>query len=184
VLTADPGATLFLFAPEDDVQAAFLAVASAEQDELCCSAYAYTLQPLVDAMIANHKRGLSQFVLADLSQSRGPADHRALVEVIDAGIDVVIGTAPSGNILHSKYLLGKSQSAVFTGSYNFSASAAVQDNCSQVFTSAPVWTAFRAHFDTARSWVAANEPQDQIRAAVANGTVDALRLPVPLLTEQ
>ena len=64
------------------------------------------------------------------SRSRGPAGKAALTTLIDYGVDVVIGTAPSGNILHSKYLLGKSSSSVFSGSYNFSASAAVQDNCS------------------------------------------------------
>ena len=64
-----------------------------------------------------------------------------------------------------------------------SASAAVQDNASQVFTSEAVWAAFRAHFETARAWVVANEPQDQIKAAVAAGTVDSLQLAVPVKLE-
>ena len=175
------GSTTFLFAPADDVQGEILAFASGEQTELCVGAYAFTLAPLVAAMLANHQRGLSQLVLADLSQSRGAPDHAALVEVINAGIDTVIGTAPSGNILHSKYLLGKSQQSVFSGSYNFSASAAVQDNCSQVFTDQLVWQAFRAHFDAARTWVVAHEPQDQIKAAVVAGVdVATLKLAVPV----
>ena len=181
MITADPGQVEFLFAPADDVAAAFLALATAEQEELCVGAYAFTLPALVDAMKANHDRGLSQFVLADLSQSRGPAGKAALTTLIDYDVDVVIGTAPSGNILHSKYLLGKSSSSVFSGSYNFSASAAVQDNASQVFTSETVWTAFRTHFETARAWVVANEPQDQIKASVAAGTVETLKLAVPLV---
>lgn len=180
MIVTDPGSVEFLFAPEDDVIGAALGVVTGDQEEVCVGAYAYTLAALVDAMIANHQRGLAQFVLADLSQSRGPAGHAALVRIINAGIDTAIGTAPSGNILHSKYVLGKSQRKVFSGSYNFSQSAAVQDNASQVFTSQQVWAAFRAHFDTARSWVLANEPQDQIKAAVAAGTVDSLKLSVPL----
>lgn len=183
MIAADPGSVEFYFAPEDDHAAAFLALAEAEQDELCCGAYAFTLPALVAAMKANHDRGLAQQVLADLSQSRGAAGHLALTALIDYGVDVVIGTAPSGNILHSKYLLGKSQGKVYSGSYNFSASAAVQDNCSQVFTSETVWAAFRAHFETARAWVVANEPQDQIKAAVAAGTVDSLQLAVPVKLE-
>lgn len=178
--SVDPGSVEFYFAPEDDHAAAFLALAEAEQDELCCGAYAFTLPALVAAMKANHDRGLAQQVLADLSQSRGAAGHLALTALIDYGVDVVIGTAPSGNILHSKYLLGKSQTKVYSGSYNFSASAAIQDNASQIFTNAVVWSTFRAHFQTARDWVVANEPQDQIKAAVAAGTVDQLKLAVPV----
>lgn len=180
MITVDPGPVELLFAPEDDVASAFVGVVSGDQAEVCVSAYAFTLPALVNAIIANHQRGLLQYVLADLSQSRGAANHLALTQIINAGVDTVIGTAPSGNILHSKYVLGKSQAKVFSGSYNFSVSAAVQDNCSQVFTSEDVWAAFRAHFDTARSWVVANEPQDQIKAAVAAGTVDSLALSVPL----
>ena len=178
------GSTTFYFAPADPVQAEIVSFAAAEQTELCVGAYAFTLGPLVDAMIANHQRGLAQLVLADLSQSRGAPDHAALVQIINAGIDTVIGTAPSGNILHSKYLLGKSQQSVFSGSYNFSASAAVQDNCSQVFTDQLVWQGFRAHFDAARTWVVANEPQDQIKAAIVAGIdVATLKLSVPVRFE-
>lgn len=175
------GSTTFLFAPADPVQAEIVTFTAAEQTELCVGAYAFTLAPLVAALLANHQRGLAQLVLADLSQSRGTPDHAALVQIINAGIDTVVGTAPSGNILHSKYLLGKSQQSVFSGSYNFSQSAAVQDNCSQVFADQLVWTAFRSHFDSARAWVVANEPQDQIKAAIVAGTpLEALRLSVPI----
>lgn len=178
------GATTFFFAPADDVRGEILSFAQAEKTELCVGAYAFTLEPLVEALLANHQAGIVQYVLADLSQSRGHPDHAALVEVINAGIDTTIGTAPSGNILHSKYLLGKGQAAVFSGSYNFSASAAVQDNCSQRFADATVWTAFRSHFDAARSWVIANEPQDQIKGAVVAGTpLEALHLKVPVRFE-
>lgn len=181
MITTDPGSVEFLFAPQDDVIGGALGVVQAEQTEVCVGAYALTLAALVTDLVANHQRGVAQFVLADLSQSRGPSGHAALVQIINAGIDTVIGTAPSGNILHSKYVLGQSQSKVFSGSYNFSQSAAVQDNCSQVFTSAQVWTEFRAHFTAARAWVIANEPQDQIKAAIVAGVdVSTLKYSVPV----
>ena len=174
------GSTTFLFAPTDDVRGELVALAAAERQEVCVGAYAFTLAPLVQALLANHAAGVAQFVLADLSQSRGAPDHAALLQIIGAGIDTTIGTAPSGNILHSKYILAQGQQAVFSGSYNFSASAAAQDNASQIFHDQLVWQAFRAHFEASRAWVLANEPQDQIKAAVAAGTVDRLRLSVPV----
>ena len=178
------GSTTFYFAPADPVQAEILAFAAAEQTELCVGAYALTLAPLVADLLANHARGLTQQVLCDLSQEQGHYEHPAVVQLINAGVDVVIGTAPSGNILHSKYLLGKSQQAVFSGSYNFSASAAIQDNCSQLFADQLVWQAYRSHFDVARAWVVANEPQDQIKGAIAAGVrLETLRFSVPVRFE-
>lgn len=169
MITVDPGAVEFLFAPEDDVATAFLQGAAAEQTELCVLAYSFTLATLVGQLLANHKRGLLQYVLADLSQSKDGEDHAALVQVFTAGIPTLIGTAPSGNILHSKVMLGESQNLVFTGSYNFSQSAAVEDNAAQVFVDLVVWQAFRAHFQTAWQFVAQHEPQDQLKAALAAG---------------
>lgn len=181
MIISTPSQVEFLFAPQDDVIGAALGVVTGETAEVCVGAYAFTLTTLVTALKANHDKGLSQFVLADLTQSQSSYDKTALVALINYGIDVTIGTAPSGDILHSKYILGKAVGKVFTGSYNFSTSAAVQDNCSQVFTSTDVWTAFRSHFDAARSWVLANEPQDQIKAAVVAGTdLTTLKLAVPV----
>ena len=164
----------FYFAPQDPVQEAIVQFAANEKTELCIGAYALTLKPLLAQVKANHAAGITQYVLCDLSQEQGHYEHPEIVDLIDSGIDVVIGTAPSGNILHSKYLLGKSQQAVFTGSYNFSASAAVQNNCSQTFTGLDVWTQFRSHFDEARSWCAAHEPQDQIKKTLV--AKESLRL--------
>ena len=173
MITLDPGPTTFLFAPFDDVATPFLRAAAAEEEELCVSAYAFTLAPLVAVMKANQARGVVQYLLADLSQSKDPGDHAAILECVQAGISTLVGTAPGGAkdpelyILHSKYLLGRSQSVVFTGSYNFSAAAAVQHNASQVFTSQAVWAAFRADFAGSWAWVEANEPQAPLLASLA-----------------
>lgn len=172
----------FWFAPQDDIQSEILKFAAAETSELCMGMYGFHLPPLRDQFLANHAKGLTQFLLLDLSQEGGRAEHPDVVTLINAGIDVVIGTSPAHNILHSKYLLAKAWQQVLTGSYNFSLSAASQDNTLQLFTGLDVWTSFRTHFDAARSWCLANEPQDQIKKALSLGkfhvNADAVRFPV------
>jgi len=159
----------FYFAPQDQIQAAILNAADIEVLELCMGMYGFHLPPLRDQFIKNHENGLAQFLLLDLSQEAGKVEHPDVVAIINAGIDVVIGTSPYHNILHSKYLLAKKQCLVLSGSYNFSLSAAEQDNTLQAFYNSQVWDAYRTHFTNARQWCLDNEPQDQIKAALTAG---------------
>lgn len=159
----------FFFAPQDDIQDQVLTMAKTETLELCMGMYGFHLPPLRDQFITNHESGLAQFLLLDLSQEAGKAEHPDIVEIINAGIDVVIGTSPLHQILHSKYLLAKSLQEVGTGSFNFSLTAPKQDNTFQIFTGLEIWQEFRTHFDNARSWCITNEPQDQIKAAILAG---------------
>lgn len=159
----------FYFAPQDDIQSVILGAATAETAELCMGMYGFHLPALRDIFLANHQKGLAQLLLLDASQAAGKYEHADVVMLINAGIDIVIGTSPLHQILHSKYLLCKSQATVLTGSYNFSLTAAKQDNTLQVFQGQEVWQEFRNHFENARQWVIDNEPQKQIQKALKAG---------------
>ena len=168
MISTDPGQTAWYFSPSDDAQAALLGVVTAEQEELCVEAYSLTLPAFVAALKANHDRGLAQLVLADESQFHStPEDRAAVQELIGYGIPTLVGTTPSGDILHAKVLLGKSQAAVWSGSYNFSPSAARESNTSSLCYSGLVWTAMRADFETKWQWVQANVPQSQFTRRAA-----------------
>lgn len=170
----------FFFAPQDDIESQILNIAKTETKELCMGMYGFHLPPLRDQFLANHKSGLPQLILLDLSQERGTAEHPDVVELITAGLDVTIGTSPLHQILHSKYLLAQSEQVVGTGSYNFSVSAAKQDNTFQIFTGLDVWQHFRAHFENARQWCISNEPQDQIKNAIVKGlSLESLGIKMP-----
>lgn len=162
MITVDPGSADFYFVPEDGAayQVAYRGVAATENVELCVGAYALTDAPLVAQIIANAKRpGLAQFVLVDKSQTLDPIQLAAVKSIIAAGVQTLVGTTQYDEILHSKYLLGKATSTVVTGSYNFSKSAATQDNIATVFRSEELWTAARAHFQAEWDQVKANDSQ-------------------------
>ena len=175
MIQADPGLTTFLFSPADDLATPAVSVVSAEQEEVCVLAYTLELVTMVAALKANHDKGLSQYVLADKSQFlETPEDKAALQELMAYGLDVLVGASMvDDQILHSKYVLGKSQTAVFSGSYNFSPSAQKESNASFLCQSGPVWAAFRADFDSKYTWVEQNVSQEPFRpSATPEMTLD------------
>ncbi len=89
----------------------------------------------MDALIAKHGAGVTVRCVCDHTQAEGPAEKVQLQRLVDAGVEVLIGTSSHGAIDHSKYILIDAElgaadpaSCVGYGSFNFSASAESQDN--------------------------------------------------------
>lgn len=155
------------FSPDDDVQVTILTHARTASKSLDMSMYGFHLPPLRDLFIEKHGQGVAVRLLLDHSQEAGRAEKPDVDALVAAGIDVAIGTSPKHAILHSKYLVVDGL-VVLTGSYNFSLSAAKQDNTLHVLRWPDLAAKYTAHFERARAWVRANEPTMQPKA-VAQG---------------
>jgi phosphatidylserine/phosphatidylglycerophosphate/cardiolipin synthase-like enzyme len=115
------------FAPYDDVSSALVELANEATQSIHIDVYGFTFIPLMDALIAKHQAGITVNVVADHSQAEGTAELPQLQRLVNAGIDVLIGTSSRGAIDHSKYIVIDSL-VVGYGSFNFSLSAESQDN--------------------------------------------------------
>jgi phospholipase D len=77
-------------------------------------AYSFTSNPIADALIRAHKRGVTIVVIADKSQRK--EKYTQIHNVKRAGIAVYIDTQPA--IAHNKIII-INQKTVISGSYNF-----------------------------------------------------------------
>lgn len=79
-------------------------------------AYSFTSKPIIDALIAKHKQGISVTIILDKSQKRS----LQVMKVNQSGIQVYIDSPPG--IAHNKVII-IDEKEVFTGSFNFSDAA-------------------------------------------------------------
>lgn len=157
------------FAPYDDVATAVVALARSATASIHIDIYGFTYGPLMDALIAQHAAGVRIAIVADHTQAAGPAERVALQRLVDAGIDVLVGTSSRGAIDHSKYLvidgdLGAAapESCVGFGSFNFSESATKQDNTFSVRSDAGLVQAFMENWQRVHDDAAGKHPEWQI----------------------
>lgn len=136
------------YSPGDDIKSVLDALPNQAQGSLAIEIYGLTDAVLVTNVIAASNRGVKVRVMNDRSQSAGPADHKVLQLLVDAGsingnIDVKVGSSERGAIDHLKLILIDpgdgalaDTSGVGYGSYNFSDGAQKQDNI-YVYTNDP-----------------------------------------------
>ncbi len=109
-----------------------------DSSEMYITAYGFTLQPMVDTFIANHESGDLLHIYLDHSQSAGKAEMPQVQRLVDAGIEVTIGTSPEGSeyICHTKGIVCLDDPPwCWEGSVNFSESGWHQVNTAMVFHS-------------------------------------------------
>lgn len=87
------------------------------------AAYSLTSKPIGDALINKHKQGIDVMVVADKSQ---PKQRGSIIKtLVSAGIPVKINSVYT--IQHSKILIVDDET-VETGSFNYSANAAIKNS--------------------------------------------------------
>lgn len=157
------------FAPYDDPASVIVALAASATSSIHIDIYGFTYQPLMDTLIAAHARGVHVNIVADHTQAAGPSERVQLQRLVDAGIDVLVGTSSRGAINHSKYIvidgeLGASapESCVGFGSFNFSDSARAQDNTFSVRSDAGLVAAFLANWQRVHDDAAGKHPEWQL----------------------
>lgn len=157
------------FAPYDDVASVLLALAHQATESIHIDIYGFTYGPLMDELIAAHQRGIHVRVVADHTQAEGTAEKPQLQRLVNAGIEILVGTSSRGAIDHSKYLivdgdLGPQapESCVGFGSFNFSESARAQDNTFSVRSDAGLVAAFLANWQRVHDDAAGKHPEWQL----------------------
>ena len=88
------------------------------KSSLLIQAYSFTSQPIAQAVVNAHKRGVKVQVILDKSQRSERYTSATFIK--NAGISVAIDTKPA--IAHNKVMIFD-QAEVFTGSFNFTKSA-------------------------------------------------------------
>ncbi len=88
------------------------------RSSLFIQAYSFTSAPIAKAVVAAKKRGVDVEVIVDKSQNS--ERYTVVTTLTNAGIPVFVDTKPA--IAHNKVMIFD-QTSVFTGSFNFTASA-------------------------------------------------------------
>ncbi|RDI65620.1 phospholipase D-like domain-containing protein [Nocardia pseudobrasiliensis] len=115
-------------------------------------AYGFTLPGAIDELLAAHGKGVRLHLYLDHTQSAGATERPLVQRLVDAGIEVTIGTSTSGSkyICHTKGFVTDAASGpqCWEGSVNFSTSGWLQVNTAMQFSSRPWRDHFVAQFDT------------------------------------
>jgi phosphatidylserine/phosphatidylglycerophosphate/cardiolipin synthase-like enzyme len=117
-LTIDNTRVDVFFSPDDGVQAQIVALINQAQESVYFLAFAFTADPIRDALIAAQGRGVVVGGVIETDQASGQGgDYESL---LNAGINVRLDG--NGKNMHHKVFIIDGQ-IVVTGSYNFSRSA-------------------------------------------------------------
>lgn len=106
------------FAPSPEATDLIVRTIESAKTSVNVAAYYFTSEPIADALVKTHKRGVEVKVLLDRSQEK--RQYAAIEELREAGIPVRINRHYA--IMHNKYIVVDSKT-VKTGSFNYTASA-------------------------------------------------------------
>lgn len=149
------------FAPYQALEPVLVGLISHAKVSIRVTIYRLSERGIIDALIAAHGRGVDVKITHDYSQSTDPLVAPHIQRLVDAGIDFLLAKSSKGQIIHAKYGVFDSYT-VATGSYNWTPTAALEDNDLTVRGGLALSAAYLAN------WTA-------IRA-------DAVKYPVPQLT--
>lgn len=143
----------------------FLALVSSGE-ELWIIAYGFTLPAMIADLLAAHKAGTAVHLYLDHTQSAGATEAPLVKELVDAGLEVTIGTSTDGKryICHDKALVTRSGKC-FVGSCNFSASGWHQVNAIFEFADVNYARALVDQFNQLVAYAWGNEANLQLMSA-------------------
>lgn len=134
-------------------------------------AYAFTLPDMINDLVAAHKKGTPLHLYLDYSQYQDKTETPLVQQLVQAGVEVTVGTSPAGSqyICHTKGIVSDAAPGgalwCWEGSTNFSLSAWKQVNTALVFSSQAWRDQFVAQFEALRDFAWANERNLQIMSA-------------------
>jgi hypothetical protein len=127
--------------------------------EMWIIAYSFTLIPMIDEILANNATGQPYHIYVDLSQSKGAAEKVQIQRLVDAGVEVTIGTSPAGTayITHTKGVVcDDAPPFCWEGSVNFSLTGWMQVNTALTFHSQDYRDEFVKQFEMLRDYAWTN----------------------------
>jgi hypothetical protein len=134
-------------------------------------AYAFTLPDMIKELVAAHQKGTPLHLYLDYSQYSDKTEKPLVQQLVQAGVEVTVGTSPAGSeyICHTKGIVSDAAPGgalwCWEGSTNFSLSAWKQVNTALVFSSLPWRDQFVAQFEALRNFAWANERNLQIMSS-------------------
>lgn len=134
-------------------------------------AYAFTLPDMINEIIAAHAKGIPLHLYLDYSQYKSKTETPLVQKLVQAGVEVTVGTSPAGSqyICHTKGIVSDAAPGgalwCWEGSTNFSLSAWKQVNTALVFSSQEWRDQFVAQFEALRNFAWANERNLQLMAS-------------------
>ena len=106
------------FSPKGGCTKAIIAELNAARSEVLVQAFSFTYDPIVDALVAAHKRGVRVQILLDKANEL--ETYSDLKRVLDHGIDTLVDAEHA--IAHNKIII-IDQKVIVTGSFNFTQQA-------------------------------------------------------------
>jgi hypothetical protein len=115
-----PAGAAAMFSPNGGVRNRLITEINRAQSTIDIAIYSFTADAIRDALISARNRGVAIRIIADTSQANGLGSEIAALESL--GFSLKRSAGASGGIMHNKVMIidGK---LLFTGSYNWSASA-------------------------------------------------------------
>jgi len=163
-----------LFSPFDATSEEYLAFVQSATRSIFLQIYGYHLPALGDTLVAKHQAGVNVNVILDHSQAEGKAEVQEVQKLVAAGVPLLIGTSPvHGQILHSKFTV-IDESAVESGSWNYSLSASAQSNTLTFVHDPDYARAYLDHFHRIRMFIIMHDAIYQPKGAVTAGDVPAV----------
>ena len=125
------------FSIDNDTQAILLDFFNSAQKSIYIADYSFNLPPLVDLLISKFKGGVDVQLIIDKTQAAGPSAKPLIKKLQDAGVPVVVGNSRRNQIMHLKMGIIDNIS-VISGSYNFTGTAAKEENFFDIWTNDPI----------------------------------------------
>ena len=148
------------FSPDDDLKAIFLNFVQSTETELKFADYGFHMPMLTDILLHLHDSGKVIGGVLDHTQEEGKYEHPEVVKLLNAGLDIAIGTSAKHHIMHDKFAV-RDRRFVLAGSWNFSESATSESNFFFIIDSSELAKRFLANWQEMHDWILAHEPQYQ-----------------------
>jgi len=145
------------FSPQDDTVSAFLAFIQTAKQKIRIADYSFNLEPLVELLIEKHKQNVDVQLVLDKSESTMESEAAAIKQLTDAGVMFVVGTSSKDHqIMHNKFTI-IDDAWVQSGSWNYTAAAADEDNFFDIEHSPTRAQAFTADWQKMYDWITTHQ---------------------------
>lgn len=154
-------------APEDALNA-LVEFWSGATKSLLIVDYSNNFEPQVTAIEGLLKKGISVTCILDHSQSTGKSEVPIINQLKEFEttypdlMTLVIGESSMHHIIHDKLSVRDDKDATY-GSFNYTATAAKEDNFFFIETDSPVAQDLTTIANSIKDWIMANEPQYNVK---------------------
>ena len=137
--------TQVYFSPQDDTISEFCSLLNDAKESIHLADYSFNIPQVVDILIAKDKAGLDIKLVLDKSQSGGKSEVPEVNKLHSAGVPTIIVESDDHQIMHNKFTIIDGV-VCQAGSWNYTASAADENNFYFVFDNTDVATVFDTDF--------------------------------------